>query len=354
MVYSALTNFLEKNKKKENNQHTHSQPGKGSYTIDKDDLDEFYELIHTSIFQKKDKITIFEKIGEKCPLVIDLDFKYKEKINERQYNQNVLNKIIENIFQNIEVLYTISEEQKVCWIMEKEKCCNAPQKGYESKDGIHFLFPYIIAEKSTYLKLRELMLETDYKSIINDEGLIPPSNTMEEIIDDNIYKNGNWFIYGSGKEKENMRYELTTILKLSNHHLINISTELYLENPLEIIKMNSVSNRENINVEYTDVLNKRLKTNTLKNSSSMESVDSIEMLSDICSRTAAVLTATQKHDIDLVLCVAAAQRRGMVDEDEMKRNKKDADNIADNFRISGLGQLIEAGIQADRLITFGD
>ena len=29
-------------------------------------------------------------------------------------------------------------------------------------------------------------------------------------------------------------------------------------------------------------------------------------------------------------------------------------NIAPGFRISGLGQLIEAGIQADRLVTFGD
>ena len=62
----------------------------------------------------------------------------------------------------------------------------------------------------------------------------------------------------------------------------------------------------------------------------------------------------EKHDLDLVLCVAAAQRRGMVDEDEMKRNSKDANNIAGKFRISGLGQLIEAGIQADRMITFGD
>ena len=56
----------------------------------------------------------------------------------------------------------------------------------------------------------------------------------------------------------------------------------------------------------------------------------------------------------VVLCVAAAQRRGMVDPDEMKRKNKDADNIAEKFRISGLGQLIEAGIQAERLITFGD
>ena len=40
-------------------------------------------------------------------------------------------------------------------------------------------------------------------------------------------------------------------------------------------------------------------------------------------------------------------RRGIVDADEAKRNGKDADNIADGFRISGLGQLIEAGIKAE-------
>lgn len=58
--------------------------------------------------------------------------------------------------------------------------------------------------------------------------------------------------------------------------------------------------------------------------------------------------------VDLVLCVAACQRRGIVDEGEAERNGKDANNIAEGFRISGLGQLIEAGIEADRLVTFGD
>ncbi len=62
----------------------------------------------------------------------------------------------------------------------------------------------------------------------------------------------------------------------------------------------------------------------------------------------------QEHEIDLVLCVAAAQRRGIADADEARRNGKDADNIAAGFRISGLGQLIDAGIESDRLITFGD
>jgi tRNA 2-thiouridine synthesizing protein D len=61
-----------------------------------------------------------------------------------------------------------------------------------------------------------------------------------------------------------------------------------------------------------------------------------------------------EHKLDLVVCIAAAQRRGILDPNEAKRQGKDGDNIAPGFRISGLGQLIEAGIQADRLVIFGD
>ena len=49
------------------------------------------------------------------------------------------------------------------------------------------------------------------------------------------------------------------------------------------------------------------------------------------------------HGVDLVVCVAAALRRGITEE-----------ILADRFRISGLGQLVEVGIQADRLMVFGD
>ncbi len=62
----------------------------------------------------------------------------------------------------------------------------------------------------------------------------------------------------------------------------------------------------------------------------------------------------KEHDLELILCVAAAQRRGLLDADEAKRASKDSDNMAPGFQISGLGQLIDAGIQADRLIVFGD
>jgi tRNA 2-thiouridine synthesizing protein D len=62
----------------------------------------------------------------------------------------------------------------------------------------------------------------------------------------------------------------------------------------------------------------------------------------------------EQYRLDLVVCVSAAQRRGLLDASEAQRQGKDTGNLANAFRISGLGQLIEAGIEADRLIVFGD
>lgn len=60
------------------------------------------------------------------------------------------------------------------------------------------------------------------------------------------------------------------------------------------------------------------------------------------------------HKLDLVVCIAAAARRGLIDASEAKRHNKPAHNMAETFELSGLGQLIEAITQSDRLITFGE
>ena len=60
----------------------------------------------------------------------------------------------------------------------------------------------------------------------------------------------------------------------------------------------------------------------------------------------------RENNIDLVLCVAAAQRRGMVDPDEMKRNNKDADNIAEKFRISAQVKSIVVNLIKKMLCRF--
>lgn len=61
-----------------------------------------------------------------------------------------------------------------------------------------------------------------------------------------------------------------------------------------------------------------------------------------------------EHQVDLVVCIAAAQRRGIVDEAEAQQHQFSATNLAPGFRIAGLGQLIEATLNSDRFIQFGD
>lgn len=57
---------------------------------------------------------------------------------------------------------------------------------------------------------------------------------------------------------------------------------------------------------------------------------------------------------ELILCVSASLQRGILDNAEADRYEKPVYTTEPPFVISGLGQLVEAGIEADRLVTFGD
>ncbi|AMO56698.1 sulfurtransferase [Endozoicomonas montiporae] len=60
-----------------------------------------------------------------------------------------------------------------------------------------------------------------------------------------------------------------------------------------------------------------------------------------------------EHQLDSVVCIAAALRRGVIDASEAERYERPAHNLTDPHQLSGLGQLIDAGLEADRLVTFG-
>ncbi len=59
-----------------------------------------------------------------------------------------------------------------------------------------------------------------------------------------------------------------------------------------------------------------------------------------------------QHGIDLVVCISAAQRRGLLCSDEAGRIGKQDNDLGLGFRIAGLGQWLEAVVQADRCIVF--
>lgn len=68
------------------------------------------------------------------------------------------------------------------------------------------------------------------------------------------------------------------------------------------------------------------------------------------SRDWAALAAA--HGTELVVCIAAALKRGVMDADTAAREERPVANLAPGFVISGLGQLAESMIEADRLVSF--
>lgn len=60
-----------------------------------------------------------------------------------------------------------------------------------------------------------------------------------------------------------------------------------------------------------------------------------------------------QHELDAVVCIAAALRRGELDSVEAERYQRPAATVQSPWVLSGLGQLHEAIQLADRLVSFG-
>lgn len=60
----------------------------------------------------------------------------------------------------------------------------------------------------------------------------------------------------------------------------------------------------------------------------------------------------EKQGVELHICVAAALRRGVVDETEAKRLGLLCANLQPGFTLSGLGALAQAALTCDRMVQF--
>jgi len=74
---------------------------------------------------------------------------------------------------------------------------------------------------------------------------------------------------------------------------------------------------------------------------------------EICLRTQWIDFA-EKNRTELVVCITAALRYGLLSEEEAKRISLNHWNVEPPFILSGLGQMIEGLNGVDRHMVFGD
>ncbi|MDG9671873.1 sulfurtransferase complex subunit TusD [Hahella sp. CR1] len=64
-------------------------------------------------------------------------------------------------------------------------------------------------------------------------------------------------------------------------------------------------------------------------------------------------TLKREHNLDLVACIGASVKRGVITPSEAERYQRSGDSLQSEFELSGLGQLVDAALYSDRVITFG-
>lgn len=59
------------------------------------------------------------------------------------------------------------------------------------------------------------------------------------------------------------------------------------------------------------------------------------------------------HHTELAVCSTAATKRGIIDNNTTAKDPQERFRLLSGFTLSGLGQLADAAVNSDRLVTFG-
>ena len=239
----------------------------GSYIIPKEELETFYNLYYSHIFEKKFKEYLTEKQLENGgPMAVDFDFRYNNSIIERQHSrQHVADMICVYLDELKE--YFVFEESKPfsVYIFEKPNV-NRLADGSLTKDGIHMIIG-IQVDHIIQTMIREKML-----TALPEYCDLPLINTWESVLDEGISKgHTNWQLFGSRKPG-NEAYEFT------HHYLITYDaadgnfmmderkvTDFNLKKDFAKLSVQYDSHpRFEMNPKIIDAYNKRCETKNVK------------------------------------------------------------------------------------------
>lgn len=211
----------------------HISPGR--FHVPSREYSGFLDLYSKSI-EEGELFHLAEKVPSVFPIIIDIDFKVKNK--DRLYTITFVKNIIK-IYNSVINKYLYTEElepyKRDAFVFEKDEPSFYKNEIY--KDGLHIMYPYLVTNYEIQKKIRE-----DVIVCIKEEKPISftTENSVEDIFDAAILR-GNWMMYGS--VKHDIKYSYSYSITKDN-------TEVYNEYSIEfLIKTCSIREKDSLQIE---------------------------------------------------------------------------------------------------------
>jgi P4 family phage/plasmid primase-like protien len=230
---SDLYQFLLQFKVDKGEAFTHTCIGRpaGSFNIPPERKDELVDLLHDTIFDKKIPFHLTEKPPQHTIIKGDLDFKYQLEENSRKYTLDHVRSIVDLYHKAIQHYLDVPEDQLKAFVFERK----LPYKDRgNTKDGIHIMYPYIVADTKIQHLIREHVL-IHCQPVLSQLGC---KNNYDDIVDKSVISSNNWLFYGCSKPTSEP-YKLTHIF---DHEFNDLNIKKYTDK--ELIKLLSIRDHD--------------------------------------------------------------------------------------------------------------
>lgn len=257
---------------------THTLINGGKIHIPKERMSTFNKKLLKACIDNGENHQIVERMGNFHPLVFDIDIKYKDVIESRQYTDVTISKTLNYLWAKVVEYFEVKEVQREIWFMEKDKpypCVT--HKSYKYKDGIHIGIPYIHISARAYRVLCEIIKDEGIiTDIFNETCEIKPANPGT--LFDGTFT--SWQPYGCSKKGESY-YKLTKVYKVGENDVPEKITDAvfnqYYTDNMFITKMMCMLYRDKENITYTkdfeDILIKGYKNMPSNTSNEMKEIE---------------------------------------------------------------------------------
>ena len=156
----------------------------GSYIIEGDEEDEFYDLVYKEVIQGGKLEYLTEKQHRDGVIYIDLDFRYEHAVQERQHDEEWIKELVSLYLWHLKSIFKVKPEPVWVGVMQKDGV-NRLQDGSLTKDGIHVVIGLNCPHK-LQLKLREMVMGDDLtKELL---GKLPLTNDAKAVFDEGLSK----------------------------------------------------------------------------------------------------------------------------------------------------------------------